>query len=83
MSVRGGEEEERHLDKLHHQLAVESGHLSLHAQLPASDGEGDDLIVGGAVTHAVEDIQVLHHHVAVQTHVKHLEERRERVRPGQ
>lgn len=64
----------RHLDKLHRQLAVEGGHLSLHAQLSAADGEGDDLVVGGAVADALEDVQVLHHHVAVETHVKHLEE---------
>lgn len=64
----------RHLDELHCQLAVEGGHLPLHAQLPAADGEGDDLVVGGAVADTLEDVQVLHHHVAVETHVKHLQE---------
>lgn len=63
-----------HLDELHRQLAVEGGHLPLHAQLPATDGEGDGLVVGGAVADALEDVQVLHHHVAVETHIKHLEE---------
>ncbi len=54
-----------HLYKLHSELAVESGHLSLHAQLPTSDREGDNLIVSCAVTHSVKDVQVLHHHMTV------------------
>lgn len=62
-----------HLYKLHGELAVESGHLSLHAQLATSDREGHYLIVSGTVTHSIEDVQVLHHHVTVQTDVKYLE----------
>lgn len=63
----------RHLYKLHGELPVERGHLSLHAQLPPTDGERNDLIVSRAVTDSIEDVQVLHHHVAVQTNIEHLE----------
>lgn len=61
-----------HLDKLHGEFPVKRGHLALHAQLPSPDGERHDLIVGCAVTHSVKDVQILHHHVAVQADVKHL-----------
>lgn len=54
-----------HLYKLHGELAVESGHLSLHTQLASSNGEGDYLVMSGAVTHSIKDIQVLYHHMAV------------------
>lgn len=63
-----------HLHELHAEFPVEGGHLALHAQLPPPDGEGHHLIVGGAVAHPLKDVQVLHHHVAVQAHVKHLSE---------
>lgn len=61
-----------HLHKLHGELSVERGHLALHAQLPSPNRERHNLIVGGAVTHSIKDVQILHHHVAVETNVKHL-----------
>ena len=61
-----------HLNKLHSELAVEGGDLSLHAQLAPADGEGDYFVVGCTVTHALKDIQIFHHNVAVEAHVKHL-----------
>lgn len=45
----------------------------MHAKLAPSDGKWHDLIVSCAVTHALEDVQVFHHHMAVQTDIKHLE----------
>lgn len=54
-----------HLYKLHSELAVESGHLSLHAQLATSNRERHNLIVSSAVTHSLKDIQVFHHHMVI------------------
>lgn len=53
------------LNKLDVELPREGGHLALHAQLPLPDAHGDDLVVSRAVPHAVEDVQVLHHNMAV------------------
>ena len=61
-----------HLNKLHVELAIEGGNLSLNAQLAPADGEGDYFVVGCTVTHTLKDIQIFYHHVAVETHIKHL-----------
>lgn len=61
-----------HLYKLHCELAVEGGHLPLNAEFTSSYRERDDLIVSCTVANSFKDIQVFHHHVAVQTDIKHL-----------
>ena len=48
----------------------------MDAELPFSDAHRDDFIVSGAVPNTVEDVQVLHHDVAVQSHVEYLPARR-------
>lgn len=44
----------------------------MHTQLSSFYGQWHYFIMSCAVTHAVEDIEILHHNVAIQTHVKHL-----------
>lgn len=64
-NVSGSSSKTTHLYKLHSELAVESGYLSLHAQLATSNRERHNFIMSSAVTHALKDIQVLNHHMAV------------------
>lgn len=67
-----------HFNKLNGELAVEGGHLPQDTQLPPLYGERYDLVVSRAVTDSIEYIQVLHHHVSVHPHVKHLGQKRDR-----
>lgn len=44
----------------------------MHTKFSSFYGQWDDFIMSCAVPHAVEDIQILHHNMAIHTHVKHL-----------
>lgn len=61
-----------YLDKLNLELPCECGNLSLNTQLPLLDAHWNDLIMSRAVPNSVKDIQILHHHMAIQTHIKYL-----------
>lgn len=63
---------ERYLDKLNVEFPCEGGHLPLDAQLPFPDAHGDDFIMGCTVPHTIKDVQVLHHDMAIQSHIKYL-----------
>lgn len=65
-------EKERYLDKLNVEFPCEGGHLPPDAQLPLSDAHRDDFIMSCAVPHTIKDIQVLHHDMAIQSHIKYL-----------
>lgn len=62
-----------YLYKLYSELAVEGRHLSLNAQFAFFYRKGYYLIMSSTVTHTIKDIQVLHHHVAIEAYVKHLQ----------
>lgn len=51
----------------------ERGNLPLDTQLPLFDTHGNDLIVSCAVSNSVKNVQVLHHHVAIQANIKYLQ----------
>lgn len=54
-----------YLDKLHGELAIESGHLSLDTELPASYREGNDFIMSCTVPYSIKDIQVFYNYMAI------------------
>lgn len=62
-----------YLYKLNVELPRERGNLSLDTQFPLFDAHRNDLIVSRAVSNSVKNVQVLHHHVAIQANIKYLQ----------
>lgn len=63
----------RYLYKLNMKLSCERGNLSLDTQFSLFDTHGNDLVVSRAMSNSVKNVQVLHHDMAVQANIKHLQ----------
>lgn len=72
ISSDGRAEGKGYLNKLDVEFPCEGGHLPLDTELPLSDAHRDDFIMSCAVPNTIKDIQVLHHDMAIQSHIKYL-----------
>lgn len=72
ISSAGKAEGEHYLYKLDVEFPCEGGHLPLDTQLSLSDAHRDDFIMSCAVPNTIKDVQVLHHDMAIQSHIKYL-----------